>query len=353
MHILCVDQVLNGLEAGDGLGVAFGLGFIELLDLIKELKVLGVRLQGGPDHSLVDGLAQLASSLREEVSELGVEGGSLVDLGLGAEVGVEGVQGHQEHSEVGLHLQHVAHDLASGATLGFDEGVEVLEPCLLESGPHELQVLLGEDASDLRGLDARPGALVLLAVGSLEVLLEVGADRGVNEEDAVDVVEAVLGIEALGHDHLHAVEDSERVHFLLQLHRGLAVQQALDDHADIVDHLFSGHEVQEGGERLHGLSLDIAELIGQLLVALLGDRGDEEGRGLVLQEGAIVRLLQSRSHILEGVSGGETSVVLRAEEAAAEASHHGLGEAMVDVEDRELHRFSRGPVYEIKKVVWT
>mmetsp|Transcript_79988 Transcript_79988/g.259120 ORF Transcript_79988/g.259120 Transcript_79988/m.259120 type:complete len:424 (+) Transcript_79988:60-1331(+) len=336
VHVLRVDQVLDGLRPRcRGRPRTFSLGIIELLHLVEKLQVLGVRgrVQRRADRRLVPDLPQLPGALGVQVAEVGVEGVAVLELLLRAQLRVQRVEGHEQHTEVRLHLEHVPHDLRGRAPDALDEAVEVLEPGLLQRGLHHLQVLLRQDAAHLRGLDAGGPALV----GLLEVLLEVRADGRVHEEDAVDVVEAALHVEGLGHDDLHALEDAQGVHLLLQLHGRLVVQRALDDHADVVDHLLARDEVHEGREGLHGLGLEVAELVRELLVAPLRDRRNEQRRRLILQERPVVRLLQGAAQVLKGVAGAEATVVLHAEEAAAEAADDGLAEAVVDVEGRELH----------------
>ena len=70
-------------------------------------------------------------------------------------------------------------------------------------------------------------------------------------------------------DLAHAFQDAKRVHLLGQLPGRLLVQGILDDHADAIDHLHAGDEVQYRGVRLHCLCLEIIELIRQLLVAII------------------------------------------------------------------------------------
>mmetsp|Transcript_80863 Transcript_80863/g.214686 ORF Transcript_80863/g.214686 Transcript_80863/m.214686 type:complete len:353 (-) Transcript_80863:77-1135(-) len=340
LNAIGVDQVLDRLETGAACprGTLGPLGIVELLDLVEELHVLGVVgcVQRGPDGRLVPHRAELLVALGVEVAKVGVEGVALLALLLGAEVRVQGVDGDEHHAEVGVHAQDVAHDLSGRAPEAHAEAVEVLEPGLLQRRLHQLEVLLREDAAHLRGLHVAQAALTPVVL-LLHVLLKVGANGGVHQEDAVNVIETALDVKVLRHDRLHVLEDSQGVDLLEHIHGLLVVQRPLDDHADVVDHLLPRNEVHERRQRLDRLRLHVPELVGELLVALPRDGGHEEGGRLILQEGAVVRLLQGAPHVLEGVRGAEAPVVLHAQEATAQATEQGLAEAVVDVEPGELH----------------
>ena len=53
------------------------------------------------------------------------------------------------------------------------------------------------DRPDLRRFDPRAGHVVLVSICLLEILLEVGTNGRIHQEDPVDVVKSSLDIEAL------------------------------------------------------------------------------------------------------------------------------------------------------------
>mmetsp|Transcript_83660 Transcript_83660/g.218479 ORF Transcript_83660/g.218479 Transcript_83660/m.218479 type:complete len:202 (+) Transcript_83660:453-1058(+) len=189
-HVLGVDQILHRLVPLRGL---LCLGAVVRLHLVEELQVLGGVAQGIPDRALVERHSQCLLALGVQVAERRPQIVSVLERALraGAEVRVQRIERHEQHAEVRLRLQDVAHDLRRGAAQAQDELVKVLEPRLLQEPFHDLQVLLAEDTALVEAFLR----VFLVWVLVCQELLEIRPDRGILQEDPVDVVEAALGVE--------------------------------------------------------------------------------------------------------------------------------------------------------------
>lgn len=178
------------------------------------------------------------------------------------------MQKQNNNKRTSTHGQDLAHNISGGAAEALAELVEGLQVRLVQRIPddfdvHLVQVLL-RDAVD-----------------------EEGRQRRVDQHGVVQ-----LGGGGRDVDGLHLLEAAQRVALGDELVDGALVERARDQQDDVVDHVAVRDEVQEGGQRLHGMIPQVLELNHELLAQLVVDGGHGQGRWLVGQELAVVGALQ-------------------------------------------------------------
>merc|ERR1719409_413167 len=267
VDIRLVDEVLDRLELILASAARISVFLvIELLDLHVEAQVLFVVLE----HLLHARVALAELLCPELLHPLGVEVAKVREEGVPffyhlalAQWPIHGVKDHHQDPEVSLCLENVPHDLRGGATDAHDELVEVLQPRALQVLLHDLEVLVLQHAVHAH---ARPrvsaatrhgvgheDALVRLSVlfcrlvlKLLQVLLEVWANGGVDQEDPVHVVHALRGVViAVRHDRVDASKDAHGMELLQHLAGLLVVHGILDDHDNVLNHLLAREKMIE------------------------------------------------------------------------------------------------------------
>mmetsp|Transcript_22910 Transcript_22910/g.71149 ORF Transcript_22910/g.71149 Transcript_22910/m.71149 type:complete len:468 (+) Transcript_22910:964-2367(+) len=318
LHFLRVEGIVDAVPSESLVGVHLPHGAVEC--------VLHEHLAKA---ALVAGGRKLLRRLGVEVAEPGVERRALRGARAGViQPRVKGVERHVDGVAVGTDLEHVAHDLGGLAPDGLREAVEVLKVELHDGVAKDLELHLVEDGAHLAGVG--DGLLP-----PLEPEAEVLAHRRVHKHRLVQV-RVPLGRALEGRDRAHGAlaEETERVALLDELLRGAAGERALEQVHHIVHHVLHLDVVEEGEERLRGLRLEVLELLHELDHGAVPDDGRRQLR-IVVQEPHVVRVrLEVHLDVVQRLRLLQPRVVVVVQEAAAEALHQRLHEAVVRVERR-------------------
>ena len=293
-HLLLVEEILKSLAA-----------VLSVTSVVVQLPPLGVVVQSSTDIVVVGGLGQKLATIREQVTEVAVQPRSVIR----GQLSVEGVDGDGDGPTVSLELKDLTHNLGGLTTLHLAVEEEVLQVGLVEGVTDDLDVQFAQ-----------------IPLGG-DALLEVGGKGGLNHKPLVTVLNG--GVDGQGS---HTFESSERVGLLDELLWGTVVHGTGDEEDGVINHVGVAKVVQKVGEGGDGGVLDVVELDGHPLSALLNDDRGLQRVGGISKEITISSGGKMELHILQLLALHQVMVIGLGQKSTTEPTGEGLKVSITDVE---------------------